>query len=82
MATPLSAEIPNPQPPPVTEEQADTIVSFSTNESLPSFAVAIINDVVTVGRRRNQDVVLEGELASREHVRIERKPNGRYYIMT
>lgn len=81
MAEPLPAEIPDPQSPPVTEEQLGHERLVFYHETLPQIVFAIEGDEVSIGRGYGQDVRLEGRLASREHARIERKPNGRYYIL-
>lgn len=46
----------------------------------PAIYHALENSTVTVGRDAARDVILEGETASRQHLQIERKPNGKYTI--
>ncbi|MCA0457950.1 MAG: protein kinase [Chloroflexi bacterium] len=50
------------------------------NRDLPTFTANFDKPVITIGRAPNRTVVLQGTLASRNHVQVERKPNGRYYI--
>ena len=58
--------------------QFDRLVFY--NRDLPTFTADLDKPIVTIGRAPNRTIVLQGTMASRNHVQIERKPNGRYYI--
>ncbi len=50
------------------------------NRDLPTFTANLDKPIVTIGRAPNRTIMLQGTMASRNHVQVERKPNGRYYI--
>lgn len=82
MAQPLPERIPPELPVPGTDadiRMMDRLVFFSPAQ--PSRIVAFTDrDFVRIGRGSDQDIVLSGEKVSREHVSVERKPNGRYTL--
>jgi serine/threonine protein kinase len=81
MEEPLPEDVPDFEPPPLSDEQMgfDRLIFYS--EEHPNFAVKLAADVFTIGRDEGQDIVLRGEKVSRQHIQLERKPNGKYYII-
>ncbi|MEP6984596.1 MAG: FHA domain-containing protein, partial [Chloroflexota bacterium] len=61
-----------------TPPEFDRLVFY--NRDLPTFIANLDKPIMTIGRAPNRTIVLQGTMASRNHVQIERKPNGRYYI--
>jgi len=79
--TPLPMEIDEDIPRVDDEEKRpeyDRLVFFSRD--FPTFAFDLDKPIVTIGRAPNRQIVLQGNRASRNHVQVERKPNGKYYI--
>lgn len=78
---PLSPDRPALPKPEFTPEQAahDCLIFYS--EKQKTFIAPLIEDKLTIGRGQTQDIRLEGRSSSRAHARIERKPNGRYYLI-
>ncbi|MBK8135672.1 MAG: protein kinase [Chloroflexi bacterium] len=82
MAQPLPAVIPPNTPQPLTTSELraqDRLVFYS-----PAHATFVVpfgdRETLLVGRRGDQDVRLQGEKVSREHLVVERKPNGRFTV--
>ncbi len=80
METALPQAIDEDLPRPDDDEppQFDRLVFY--NRELPTFVANLDKPIVSIGRAPNRTIVLQGTMASRNHVQIERKPNGRYYI--
>ena len=81
MAEPLSPIVPDFTPPPLTDDLRATDHLIFYSEEHPKIVVKLDKEAITIGRETGQDVILEGAKVSRHHARIERKPNGRYYII-
>ena len=57
----------------------DRLVFYSENN--PTITVKLNKDRLTIGRAPNQTVVLDGVGISRQHARIERAMDGRFFII-
>lgn len=73
-----------PAPPEATPERRERDKEYDclyfTNGG-DRFIHRLVRERTTIGRAARQDVVLESELVSREHAVLERKPNGKYYLL-
>jgi len=76
LPTTIDEDLPRPDSDDV--PQFDRLVFY--NRDLPTFTADLDKPIVTIGRAPNRTIMLQGTKASRNHVQIERKPNGRYYI--
>ncbi len=79
MPMPLSMALPNGYAVPADDTEHDRLVFYSPEQ--PSFVFNISQTDIVIGRDPNSDIVLRGGKASRFHAQVERKPNGRYYIL-
>lgn len=82
MAQPLSLVIPPTTPAPLVTPaiRAQDRLVFYSPAHRTHIAVFSASDSLTVGRRPDCDVILQGERVSRQHLTVERKPNGRFTI--
>jgi serine/threonine protein kinase len=76
---PIAPEPPNPVPE-RKERDKDYDCLYVTNGE-DGFIHRLVRERTTIGRAARQDVALESELVSREHAVLERKPNGKYYLL-
>ena len=79
--TPLSSEMPEIEPPEWTDEQRpyDRLVFYDSSKVVQ--VASLPDESMSIGRAYGQDIRLESRSISREHARIERKPNGTYYLI-
>lgn len=79
MAAPLPAEMPQPTRAPSPHAERDQLVFYS--DELPTRVVVVDRNVLTVGRGDGQDILLEDQRVSRQHVRIEVGLAGIYRVL-
>jgi serine/threonine protein kinase len=80
MTSPLPAEMPQFESPPIPDDQVGYDRLVFVNEEGLNFAAILDQVETTIGRGDDQIIRIEGEKVSRRHAQIERKPNGRYTI--
>ncbi len=79
MDDPLPLDRPMQTAPPSQDNQVDRLLMFRDG-TVPQ-AIDLVKDAVIVGREKAScDIVLESPTVSRQHLRLERKPNGKYTI--
>ena len=80
---PLPAEIPDDveQPERTAEQRHLDCLAVCSRESSFIQTLPADQNVFLVGREPTDDIYLPGETVSREHARLERKPNGVYYLV-
>jgi serine/threonine protein kinase len=76
---PISAEPPNPVPERKDRDKDYDCLYVTNGED--GFIHRLVRERTTIGRAARQDVALESEHVSREHAVLERKPNGKYYLL-
>ena len=79
MSQQLSQSLPNSYPVPEGDTENDQLVFYSPDQ--PAFTVKLSESIYKIGREPDNTIVLRGGKASRAHAQVERKPNGRYYIV-
>lgn len=81
MAAPIPLQMPEHTAPPLSEtEQAhDRLIIFSEEEGVRVFTIT--QPIITIGREDEQDLVLDDSTVSRQHARLERRPDGDYQII-
>lgn len=80
MVKPLSEELPQYSPPPLSVDMraSDRLVFFS--EDHPMQIIKLDKEAFSIGRAPGQDVLLEGKRVSRQHAQIEIKTDGNIYV--
>lgn len=80
MIKPLEEELPHYSPPPMTVDMqaADRLMFYS--EDHPPLVVKLSQQIMTIGRAPQQDIVLEGRRVSRQHALLELKSDGHMYL--
>lgn len=80
MIKPLDEELPHYSPPPMTMDMqaSDRLMFYS--EDHPPLVVKLSQQIMTVGRAPQQDIVLEGRRVSRQHALLELKADGFMYL--
>ena len=79
LAEPISPEPPSPVPERKERDKEYDCLYVTNGDN--GFIHRLVRERTTIGRAARQDVVLESELVSREHAVLERKPNGKYYLL-
>lgn len=82
MSQPLPMSLPASTPSPLVtpEIRAQDRLVFYSPVHQTHIAVFGESDTLMVGRRPDQDVILHGEKVGRQHLTVERKPNGRFTV--
>jgi len=63
----------------VDQRASDRLIFFS--EEHPLQVVILDKEVLNIGRaEENQDIILQGRRVSRQHLRLECKPDGHIYV--
>jgi serine/threonine protein kinase len=80
MIKPLDEELPHYSPPPMTVDMqaADRLMFYS--EDHPPLVIKLSQQIMTIGRAPQQDIVLEGRRVSRQHAILELKSDGHMYL--
>lgn len=79
MPEPIVPEPPNPVPERKERDKEYDCLYFTDGND--GFIHRLVRERTTIGRAARQDVALESALVSREHAVLERKPNGKYYLL-
>ncbi|MDZ4763514.1 MAG: protein kinase [Chloroflexota bacterium] len=79
MSAPLAAEMPQPTRAPSAHPEHDLLILYGDN--LPTRAVTLDRNVLTIGRGDGQDILLDDQRVSRQHVRIEVGLGGAYRVI-
>ena len=79
LAEPILPTPPNPVPERKERDKEYDCLYVTNGES--GFIHRLVRERTTIGRAARQDVALESQFVSREHAVLERKPNGKYYLL-
>lgn len=74
--------MPSPQSSPPEREGRDREYDcLYFTDGTNGFFHRLVRERTTIGRAKRQDIALESDFVSREHAVLERKPNGKYYLL-
>jgi len=76
---PIAPQPPDPVPDRKKRDKEYDCLYFTNGDE--GFIHRLVRERTTIGRAARQDVALESEWVSREHAVLERKPNGKYYLL-
>jgi len=76
---PIAPTPPDPVPERKQRDKEYDCLYFTNGDD--GFIHRLVRERTTIGRAARQDVALESEWVSREHAVLERKPNGKFYLL-